>query len=211
MPEVVQPAEPGRVEDELVDELLEGRLDGGRGYVHDPGQDLGHEAPPDDGAGAGGRLGLGRQGRDPGDDRVLDGLGDARLADRRAIGSSLGAERPEQLLDVERDPVGPLVDRGRDIARGGQPGVEDQCRDESRLRGIEPHQPDLLGDPLGDESGAPLAKARTARHVLGPVVAGQQEGAIPRPPSELGDDLEAHVVGPLEVLEGQHRRSRQRT
>ena len=152
----------------------------------------------------------GDSGRDPGEDRVLDRLGDAGLADRRAVGPRLGAQRPEQLLDVERDPVGPLVDGGRDIARGRQAGVEDQRRDERRLGGIERDEPDLLGDPLGDQPRAPLAKARPARHVLGPVVAGQQEAAIARPAGELGDDLEAHVVGPLEVLEDEHRRSGQR-
>ena len=59
VPEVVQPAESGRVEDELVDELLERRLDRGRRHVHDPGQDIRDEAAADDRAGAGGRLGLG--------------------------------------------------------------------------------------------------------------------------------------------------------
>ena len=74
-------------------------------------------------------------------------------------------------------PVGPLVDRGRDVARGGQAGVEDQGRDQRRLGRIERDEPDLLGDPLGDQPRPPLAEARPARDVLGPVVAGQQERA----------------------------------
>ena len=48
--EVVQPADAGRVQDELVDQLLERRLDRVRRQVHDPGQDVRHEAAADDGA-----------------------------------------------------------------------------------------------------------------------------------------------------------------
>ena len=111
---------------------------------------------------------------------------------------------------MERDPVGPLVDGGRDVARGGQPGVEDERRDQGGLGRVERGELDLLGDPLRHQPGTPLAKARPAWHVLRPVVAGQQEGPVARPTGELTDDLEAHVVGPLQVLEGQHRGTRQR-
>ena len=55
------------------------------------------------------------------------------FADRGAVHACLGAERAEQLLDMERDPVGPLVHRGGDVARGRQPGPEEERRHEGRL------------------------------------------------------------------------------
>ena len=61
-----------------------------------------------------------------------------------------------------------------------------------------------------DEPRAPVPKARAGRDVLGPVVAGQEELPVARLSRQLRDDLEAHVVGPLQVLERQHRRARQR-
>ncbi len=152
MPEVVQPAKARRIEHELVDELLERCLERPRRHVHDPGQDIRHEAATDDRAGAGRGLRLGRQAREPDQDRVLDGVRDAGFADRGAVDARLGAERAEQLLDVERDAVGPLVHRGRDVARRRQPGTEEEGRDEGRLAGIERHDPELLGDPLGDQA-----------------------------------------------------------
>jgi hypothetical protein len=43
MAEVVQAALPGWFEDDVVDELLERVVEGGRRQVHDPGQDIGAE------------------------------------------------------------------------------------------------------------------------------------------------------------------------
>ena len=97
------PRTPG-VQDELVDELLERRLDRIGRDVHDPGEDVRHEAAADDGAGARGRLRLGRELRDPRNDRVLDRVGDVRLADGPAVRTRLRAERTEQFLDVKGMP-----------------------------------------------------------------------------------------------------------
>ena len=63
---------------------------------------------------------------------IVSGTVASRIAgavDRGAV----GAERAEQLLDMERDAVGPLVDRGRDVARCRQAGIEEQGRDEGGL------------------------------------------------------------------------------
>ena len=49
-----------------------------------------------------------------------------------------------------------------------------------------------------------------ARQSFGPVVAGQQELPVAGLAGQLRDDLEAQVVGPLQVLECQHRRARER-
>ena len=208
--EVVQPADAGRVQDELVDQLLERSLDRVRRQVHDPGEHVRHEAPADDRPGARGRLRFRRQLGDAGDDGILDGLGHVGLADRGAVGPRIGAERAEQLLDVQRDAVRPLVDRECDVARRGQAGVEQQRRDQGRLGEVEPVEVDLLGDPLGDLARAPGAEVRAPRHFLAPVVARDQQRRVARPAGELGDDLEADVIRPVQVLERQHRRRRDR-
>ena len=53
---------------------------------------------------------------------------------------------------MERDPVGSLVHRSRNVARCRQPGTQEEGRDEGRLVRIERHDPELLGDPLGDQA-----------------------------------------------------------
>ena len=62
---------------------------------------------------------------------IVSGTVASRIA--RPFAPSFRAERPEQLLDVERDAIGPLVDGGRDLAWGGEPGIEDERRDERRV------------------------------------------------------------------------------
>ena len=121
--------------------------------------------------GPGDLLGLGRPMAEAREHGVLDRVRDGRLADRQAVRARLRAERPEQLLDVERDAVGSLVDRVRDLARGREAGVEDQRRDERGLRPGERRQPDLLGDALGQQPRPPVAQARAGRGLVGPVAA----------------------------------------
>ena len=65
--------------------------------------------------------------------RVLDRLGDSCLPDRPAVRSGLCAERAEEFLDMERDPIGPLEHRDRHVSRGREPRVEDQGRDKGGL------------------------------------------------------------------------------
>ena len=159
----------------MVDEFLERRLERLDRQVHDPGEHVGCEAAPDDRPGAGRRLGLLRPMRHPGKDGVVDRLGHSRVADRGAIRPCLGAEGPEQLLDVERDPVGPLEDRGRDLARGRQARVEDERRREGRLLAGQRPKPDLLGDALGDQADTPVTQARSRRDVFDPVVGDDEQ------------------------------------
>ena len=59
--------------------------------------------------------------------------GNRRLPNCQAVRASLRTERPEQLLDVEREAIRPLVDGGRDLAWGGEPGIEEECRDQRRV------------------------------------------------------------------------------
>ena len=145
--------------------------------VHDPGQDLRHEASSDDCAGSRGGLRLGRELRDPRDDRILDGVGHVRLADGTAVRARLRAQRAQQLLDVERDAVGPLVDGSRHVTWGRQAGVEQERRDQRGLGLVERVEPELLGDALGDQARAPGAQVGAARDLLGPVIAGDEDSA----------------------------------
>ncbi len=111
---------------------------------------------------------------------------------------------------MERDPTCPSEYGGRGPLRRREPRVEDQGRDEGGLRLRQRREPDLLRDPLGDEPCSPVPKARAGRHLLGPVVAGQEDLPVTRLSRQLRDDFEAHVVRPLKVLEREHRRARQR-
>ena len=90
--------------------------------------------------------------RQPCEDRVLDGVGDGRLADRQPVRARLRAERPEQLLDVEWHPIRPLVDGIDDLTGRRQAGVEDERRHEGGLGLRQRRESYLLGDPLGEQS-----------------------------------------------------------
>ena len=131
--EVEDPAYPGWIENEMVDELLEGSLDGLGRQVHDPGQHIRAEAAPDDRADLGDRLGIDRSMRQTRQHRVLDRVGNRRLPNCQAVRASFRAERPEQLLDVEREAISPLVDGGRNLAWGGEPRIQEEWRDEGRV------------------------------------------------------------------------------
>ena len=47
---------------------------------------------------------------------------------------------------------------------------------------------------------------RVRRELVGPIAAEEEERQLGPVPGELADDLEAHLVGPVEVVEDQHRR-----
>ena len=87
------------------------------GRFRTPGEHLGSEAAADDGAGP-------RDSRASGDSRatrartassIVSGTCASRIA--RAVEARLVVERRQQLLDMEGDAVGPLVDRVDDLAR----------------------------------------------------------------------------------------------
>jgi hypothetical protein len=109
--------------------------------------------------------------RDSGEDRILDGVGNGGFPDRRPVRSRLRVQGAEELLDVERDTIGPRVDGVGDLAWGRQSGIEDERRDERGLGGGQGAEPQLLGDPLRDQAGAPGAQTAARRHILGPVIA----------------------------------------
>ena len=107
---------------------------------------------------------------------------------------------------MERDPVGPVVDRADHVARRRQAGVQDQGGHQGRLLDRERLEAHLLGDALRDEPRMPLAQEAAAAELVGAVRPDQEQRPLPGASGELADDLEAEIVGPLEVLEQQRDR-----
>ena len=201
--EVPQLARSGREEERLVNELEQRPIEVLGRDVHDPGKHVGDEAAPDDRRRPGSCLGLRRQALEAGEHRVFDRGGDGGVADRPAVDPGAIAKRPEQFLDVERDPVGPLVHRLDHVTRRRQPGIQDQRRHQGRLLDRQLLQAHLFGDALGHEARMPLAQEAPATELVGSVGADQEQRPLPAASGELADDLEAEIVGPLEVLEQQ--------
>jgi hypothetical protein len=188
-------------------ELGDGRLELVQGPIDDPGQDVGAEAPPDHRTRPRDRPGVVRQSRQAGQDGVADGVRDGRLADPAAVRPRVFIERREELFDVERDAVGAFMDRLDDVPRRRQLAAQDQRRrDRGLLEGQRP-QPRLLRVTLAEEPRPPLAVDRAGRKLVGPVVAQDEQRPIRRVPGQLANHLEAKLVGPMEVLEDEQRRS----
>lgn len=195
-----------RKEKGLVHELLQRCFKGIRWQVHDSGQDARNEAATDHRTRLGNRPRLGREVLEAHKDCVLDRGWHRRLADGATIRACIVAKRTEQLFDVERNPIGALVDRGDHLARRGQPGGEDEGRHQGSLIEGERREPSLLGHPLGQEPRPPFPNDRIGRELIGSIGGHDQDRVVADTPRELRHDLEAQVVRPLEVLEGQHRR-----
>ena len=197
---------PRGIEECLIDEFLQGRVERGRRQVHDAREDFGDEAATDHRSGLRNGSSLRREPREPREDRILDRGGHGRFPDRVTVRPPCLAKRAEQLLDVERDPIRSLVDRRNDLTRRWQTGREDERRHQGGLLNRERGEPGLLGHPLRQEPSAPLPEHRACRKLVGPVRTDHQDGPVADATRELPDDLETQVVGPLEVLEREHRR-----
>jgi len=196
--EVVREEDAGR------HELVEGALKVLGATVHDAGEHVGGEAPPDHRTRSSDAVGILAQAGGASHHGVLDRLRDGRVADGPAV--DVGAERPEQLFDVERNAIGPLVYRVDDGARSRQAGAEDQRGHESGVVVPEALQADFLGNPLGEQSRAPFAMDRAGGQLVRSVRGEQQQRQPSRGPGKLADDLEAQLVRPLQVLERQDGR-----
>ena len=143
---------------------------------------------------------------EPGEDRVADRVRHPGVADPATVGPRVVVERAEQLLDVEGDAVRPLVDGLDDVARRRQLAAEDQRRRDRRLLERQRLEASLPGMALAEHAGTPLAMERIGRELVGAVSRDQEQRSLVRVAGELADDLEAHLVGPMEVVEDEHRR-----
>ncbi len=145
------------VQEPMVDQFLERRLQLGHRAIHHAGQDRRHEAAPED------RAGL-RHGQRPGgatgsssEDGVLDRVGDEGTADRGNIDGLMLSCRRDEFLDVERQAVRTLMDSLRDVAGDRQTRCQEQGRDGRRLVQGQSLEANLLGASLGQQSSPPLA------------------------------------------------------
>ena len=107
---------------------------------------------------------------------------------------------------MERDAVGPGVDRGHDLARRGEPGRQDRRHHEGGLVVGERPEPGLVGQALAQQPRAPLPVDRGQRQLVDPVAADNEQREPRRPPCELADHLEGQLVRPLQVVEPDERR-----
>ena len=147
-----------------------------------------------------------RQPLQPHQHGVADGVRHVGLADPPAVGPRVLVERSEQLLDVERDAVRPLVDRLDHVARRRQLAAEDQGRGDGGLVDRQWAQPDLFGVALAEDARPPLAVDAIGRELVGAVARHQDERPLFRVPGQLADHLQAHLVGPVQVVEDEHGR-----
>ena len=196
----------GGQEDEVIGQLAERPRELGGVLAGHAGQEIEVEGAPDDRP----RLGDARRVRgpvlEPRKDRIFDGLGNLGGADGLRAHTGRRRQQAEQLLDVERDPICPRMDRIHDVAGGRQPGADEQGRHRRRIRRGEPGQPHLLRLPAAEEPRTPLPHRGAGEELVATVRPDDQEPSVRDATGERLEDLEGQVVGPLEVLQGDHRR-----
>jgi hypothetical protein len=196
-----------RLDQVQLPELAQPLVDGLRVELADGTEQLELERPADHGPGVGHRAAVRAQPLGPGQHRVGQRVRDRHLRDAaRAgpIGGGVVGHGRQQLLDMQGDAVAAVVDGGGDRGRGG---VAEQGRGQgSGLVPAQPGQADLLGQPLGEQPGPPLAHGQARVQLVAAVGPGDQQPPAGQPGGQVGDDLEAELVGPVQVLEDhQHR------
>jgi hypothetical protein len=108
---------------------------------------------------------------------------------------------------VQRDAVRALVDRVRDLPRGGKARGEDERRHERGVPRAEAIEPQLLTEPLRQEACSPLAMDRARGQLVKAVHPQSQERTVMTEASEVADDLERELIGPLQVIESEESRT----
>ena len=190
----------------MVDELLERLIKLLDRDLHDSRHDPKEEAASDHCPGSRQALREWRTLTEPVPDRILDGVRDGRVAYAALVETTAGGRHRNQFLNMQRDAVGSLVDGRHQFARWREVAAEDQSRHIGRLVHRQRLQAELLGEPLGQQARPPLAECRTAHFGGRSIGRHQQQGQFAAAPRKLSEDLEAELVGPLEVLKGQKRR-----
>ena len=151
------------------------------------------------------------QRRDPQD-------GARRLRDRRKSSSKQVIEHlrhvrrfaaafgGQHLFGEERVPVAPTQHPIHELGSRGRP--EDPGDLGSHLRAREPGELDPLDQPRPLEVADGRQHPIVGSKILGPDGQHQQEPAFPDPPDEEPEKAQGGLVGPLEVLDRDHDRSR---
>ena len=173
--------------------------------IQDPPDRSRRKSPAEDRAGSGDLTRPRRAVPEPLEDRRLDRVRDARRPDVVDGRGRPVSERAEKLLDVERDPVGSLMDRA-DRLVVDRSIVEQDSRHHRGLFDAQPRQSRLLGEALREEPRSPAAYRGLRRELVGPERRNDEERQIDESPGDRREDVQAQIVGPLEVLEREERR-----
>ena len=197
-----EPSARLRLEELSLDELVDAVCHHEVGLLDHGGDQLEVEAAADDG----------RRDRDvacrrgehaePLADRVRQ-----RLRDVRRIGGQVALhQRLHQLLDVQghaaRAPLHQVDERGGRDALRQQLGHHPR-----RLLGGQPGERDLLGHPLQQQPRTPRAYGQVGVQLVGAHRPDHQHPPRPQPSGEVRDDVEAQLVAPVQVLQGQQHRA----
>jgi len=190
-----------RLDQVQLPELAQPLVDGLRAELADGTEQLQLERPADHGPGVGHRAGGRAKLLGPGQDRVGQRVRHRHLRDparARPLGGAVVGHGRQELLDVQGDAVAAVVDGGGDRGRGG---AAEQGRGQGGGLGAEePGQADLLGQPLGEQPGPPLPHGQARVQLVAAVGPGDQHRPAGQPGGQVGDDLEAELVGPVQVL-----------
>ncbi len=108
---------------------------------------------------------------------------------------------------MQRDAVRAFVHGLDDLARGRELAAQDERRRHPGLFEGERSKPNLVRMALAEDPGPPFAVDAIRGELVGAIVAHQQQRPVGDVASQLADHLQAHLVGPVEVLELQHRRA----
>jgi hypothetical protein len=183
------------------DELLP--LECAQRLVHLPGAAAlsDERAAPEDLPGDGGVLDqlLLRPGEcvEPRGDQALQRVGYGQVA---AAGAAALGDEPRELLGVERVPARAREDGVLQVGR--QHRALEHRMDELRRLGLAERR-----ERQRDRVRLPAAPVRTAREELGACRRDDEQRDVGRPVDEAVEKVEQAVVGPVEVLEDEHRRA----
>ena len=201
----VPEAEPPRrlrLHEPPLDQLVEvpGRLL--LGAARHGGHEVHVEAAVHDGGGDRAVPGRLRERVEPLPDRV----GQRLRHERRVRGEVPLRGGVHELLDVQGHAARPLVhqlDQPPRRARAGQqlahhaPGLDE----------VQTGERDLLGHPLEQEPGPPGPHRRVVVQLVGPQRPDDEQRQGRQPAGQVGDDLQAQLVAPVQVLQRQQRRA----
>ena len=114
-------------------------------------------------------------------------------------------QRSQQLFDMQWHAVGPLEERPHDRLWRGPAGSEDQVGHQPRLLEVQRLEPHFFAESLGQQPRSPFPQQGPGLKRVVAVRRDEQQPVVAGHAGQLGQDLQAQVVGPLEVIKREHR------
>ena len=119
-------------------------------------------------------------------------------------GQGVLVDSGQEFLDVQRDAVGALVDRGHQLSRD-RPAEGGAGHGRGLVQG-QARQADLFGQPLGEQARPQVAHGQAGVKLVAAVGPRDQHRHVRDPPGQMPQHIEAELVGPVQVFENdQHR------